>query len=257
MPSSGAAGSASTTDWVWVRASRQARVPNFRCGQRHPTTAPSGPGRRSAGASSSPADHPADRGDRTRPGRIQVEQLAQRLGVGVALRRRGQFLDPDGRRVQHLVHRPAHRAGQFGPDRRVQAGQPAVQPQHLGVDHLGRAGPQRGDGRRDRERLLVGQVAVQFVGHDRVGGARSRRGTPSRRSCAAPRGRRSARRAAAPPRDPRRGAAPGPARPAAGRCAPRRRWPRPPRRWRRWRRSARRRARSRRPGRPGCRPGRR
>ncbi len=44
-------------------------------------------------------------------GRVEVEQLPQGGGVTIAVRGRGEFLDPDGRRVQHLLHRPADGGG--------------------------------------------------------------------------------------------------------------------------------------------------
>ena len=146
---------------VWVRASALARVPT----RRVRTAVTARPDRRPCGR----------RGDRLGGGRVEVEQLAQRGGVRVAAGRRGQFLHPDGRRVQHLLDRAAHRAGHLGrgrPRRGRAAGRRAGQ---LGVDHLVGPGPQRGDGRGDRELLLLGQVVAELVGHDRRRGLRPRR----------------------------------------------------------------------------------
>ena len=53
-----------------------------------------------------PRAHP--RGDRVDRGGVQVEQDPERVLVGIAAGRPGQFLDPDRRRVQQLVHHPAH-----------------------------------------------------------------------------------------------------------------------------------------------------
>ena len=50
-------------------------------------------------------------GDRLGGGRVEVEQLAQGGGVLVAAGRRGEFLDPHGRGVQHLLDGAAHRVG--------------------------------------------------------------------------------------------------------------------------------------------------
>src|SRR3954468_10215852 len=108
----------------------------------------------------------------------QPEQRAQRTRVVGAAGGAGQLLDPHGRLVQQLVDHPVHGAGDLGAGAGVQVGQPAGQPQQLGVDHLGGLAAQRGDGGGDGGGVPLGaqqrQLGVDEVagGGDVIGGPR-------------------------------------------------------------------------------------
>src|ERR1700722_19441832 len=65
-------------------------------------------------------------GDGIDSGLVELEQLAQCLGVAVAAGRAGQLLDADGGCVQQLVDDAAHGAGDLVTVGRFEPGQPAV-----------------------------------------------------------------------------------------------------------------------------------
>jgi hypothetical protein len=85
------------------------------------------------------------RGDGVDGLRVEFEQFAQRLGVGVAAGRTGQLLDPHRRACSSLstTWRTVRATSTLAV---VQAGQPVVQPQQLGLDDVGGALAQGGDG---------------------------------------------------------------------------------------------------------------
>ena len=74
---------------------------------------------------------------------VEGEQLGQRLGVRHRALLVGELLDPDGRLVEQLVGDPADGVQQLRAQRRVEVGQPGVEPGHLGLDHAGGHRPER------------------------------------------------------------------------------------------------------------------
>ena len=68
---------------------------------------------------------------------VELEELAQSLGIAVAAWRAGQLFDPHRRRVQQLVDDAADGLGDLLAVRGIELGQPVVQPQQLGLDHIG------------------------------------------------------------------------------------------------------------------------
>ena len=65
--------------------------------------------------------------------RVELEELVQRVGVGLAAGLLGELLHPHGRGVQQLVDDPADGLLDLGPGPGVEVGQPAVQPDQLGL----------------------------------------------------------------------------------------------------------------------------
>ena len=96
--------------------------------------------------------------------RVELEQLAQGVRVAAAVRALGQPLDLHGRGVQELVDDAADAADELVAHPGVQAGQPRVEPQQLGVDHLRRAAAQRRDRRGDLGGALGGEVGLRLLG---------------------------------------------------------------------------------------------
>src|SRR3954469_19148362 len=144
--------SAAMTVPVWLRASALPRVPIRSGGSvRTASVAPRSrcePSRSVMTAASLVREY--GRGDRSGCGRVEIEQLTQRIGVGAPARTLRQLLDPYGRRVQQGLHDPVHGAGDLGTGALVQPRQPGVQPGQLGVDQLARPRPQRGHRRGAR-----------------------------------------------------------------------------------------------------------
>src|ERR1700728_557058 len=75
---------------------------------------------------------------------VEFEKLTQRFGVAVAAGGAGELLDPHGGRVQQLVHHPTDGAGDLFALGALQAGQPVLQAEQLGFDHIGGPLAQRG-----------------------------------------------------------------------------------------------------------------
>ena len=97
---------------------------------------------------------PADGRDRLR---VEVEQVAQRLGVAGAAGLGRELLDPHGRRVQQLVDDPAHGLRDLGAACSSSSGSRRIEPRELDRDDLGGHGPQRDDGGRDVGRAAAGR----------------------------------------------------------------------------------------------------
>jgi hypothetical protein len=110
-------------------------------------------------------------GDRLDGAWIQIEQNPQRRGVFLAPRRAREFLDPHRRRMQQLLHHPPHGLGGLieTVPAQVVGVQPPGQPGQLGVDHLGRLGPQRyhrrGHPHGVYSRLVGGQFGLENGPH--------------------------------------------------------------------------------------------
>src|ERR1700678_2374630 len=88
-------------------------------------------------------------GDGVNSGLVELEQLAQCLGVAVAARSAGELLDANGGCVQQLVDDAAHGASYLVTVGRFETGQPVVQSEQFGLDDVGGALAQRGDSRSD------------------------------------------------------------------------------------------------------------
>src|ERR1700743_1103869 len=85
--------------------------------------------------------------DGVNSGLVELEQLAQCLGVAVAAGSAGQLLDAHGGCVQQLVDGAAHSPGDLVFLGRFHAGQSVVETQQLGLDDVGGPLAQRGDRR--------------------------------------------------------------------------------------------------------------
>src|ERR1700722_6994410 len=70
-------------------------------------------------------------------GLVELEQLAQCLGVAVAARSAGQLLDSHGGCVQQLVDDASHGAGDLVTVGRFETGQPVVQAEQFSLDDVG------------------------------------------------------------------------------------------------------------------------
>src|SRR5271154_124354 len=81
-------------------------------------------------------------------GLVELEQLAQCLGVAVAAGSARKLLNAHGGWVQQLVDNAAHSPRDFVAMGGFQAGQPVVQAQQFGLDDVGGTLAQRGDRRR-------------------------------------------------------------------------------------------------------------
>src|SRR6202012_1725773 len=108
--------------------------------------------------------------DGVKSGLVELEQLAQCLGVAVAAGSAGQLLDAHGGCVQQLVDDAAHRAGDLVSVARFKTGQPVVQSEQFGLDDVGGTLAQRGDRRRDFSHPLSGQVGRDFGGNEATRG---------------------------------------------------------------------------------------
>src|SRR3984957_5353656 len=82
--------------------------------------------------------------DGVNSGLVELEQLAQCLGIAVAAGSAGQLLDAHGGCMEQLVDDAAHGPGDLVTVGRFETGQPVVQSEQFGLDDVGGALAQRG-----------------------------------------------------------------------------------------------------------------